>query len=164
MKSFSNSSKWQSNQPQKNVTGASAGRSDRRDQASTDQAHGYRDLRIWGKAMEIARLVYDLTDHFPTEERFALSGQLRRTAVAVPSMIAEGHSRMDAQVFHRSLEATLGALAELETQLELARSRNYVTDLELCYDKIRHERSMIQKILRKGQDADVSVSAQRSQS
>ena len=166
MKSFSDASKWQSNRPQKkaSVNREHSGEHINESNSKDLTGYGYRDLRIWGKAMEIARLVYDLTDDFPREERLGLAGQLRRTAVAVPSLIAEGHSRMDLKTFHRALEITLGSLAELETQLELARSRNFVTDLELCHDKIQHERSMIQKILRKGVDADSQASAYGSAS
>jgi four helix bundle protein len=53
----------------------------------------YRQLIAWQKAMELVKLVYDLTDKFPSEERFGLTLQIRKAAVSVPSNIAEGQGR-----------------------------------------------------------------------
>jgi four helix bundle protein len=80
---------------------------------------GYRELVVWNKSMELAREVYELTSHFPKEERYGLTSQMRRAAVSIPSNIAEGSKRGTKKDFVGFLRTTLGSAAELETQLIL---------------------------------------------
>lgn len=80
----------------------------------------YRDLIAWQKAMDLVEAVYDLTRSFPAEERYALTSQLRRAAVSVPSNIAEGEGRFSKRDFARFLSVALGSLREAETQIEIA--------------------------------------------
>jgi four helix bundle protein len=71
--------------------------------------------------MDLAEAVYRQTAEFPLEERYALTAQIRRAAVSVPSNIAEGQGRRTTNdEFVRFLKISLGSLCELETQLELA--------------------------------------------
>src|SRR5436190_8482882 len=79
-----------------------------------------KDLLIWQKGMGLAKLVYLLTQKFPTEERYGLTSQLRRAAGSVPSNIAEGQARRGTCGFLQFLSIALGSLAELETQLLLS--------------------------------------------
>lgn len=80
----------------------------------------YRDLVAWQRAMTLAELVYQSTTKFPPEERYGLTSQIRRAAVAIPSNIAEGQGRRSSDAdFVRFLSIALGSLCELETQLEL---------------------------------------------
>jgi four helix bundle protein len=74
----------------------------------------YRDLVVWQQAMELADLVYRITDKFPTQERFGLVSQMRRAAVSVPSNIAEG-SRHRTPGYISRIVIALGEHAELET-------------------------------------------------
>lgn len=85
----------------------------------------YRDLIVWQRAMEFVELVYALSRAFPADERFALTNQLRRAAVAVPSNIAEGEGRFSKADFNRFLSIALGSLRESETQIEIACRLNY---------------------------------------
>ena len=80
----------------------------------------YRDLDVWKRGMQLTTLVYRLTASFPSSERFGLVPQLQRSAVSVPSNIAEGHQRDSTRDFSRFLSIGQGSLAELETQLILA--------------------------------------------
>ncbi|WP_024585842.1 four helix bundle protein [Aliihoeflea sp. 2WW] len=80
----------------------------------------YRDLTVWKEAMEIAELVYRLTRAFPREEAFGLTSQMRRSAVSIPSNIAEGFGRAQRKVFIQFLRIAQGSLKELETQLMLS--------------------------------------------
>jgi four helix bundle protein len=80
----------------------------------------FRDLHVWQKAMELARLVYLQTEEFPKSETFGLRMQLRRSAVNVASHIADGHGRLTDAELRRSLSSARGSLYELETQAELA--------------------------------------------
>ena len=79
-----------------------------------------RDLIAWQKAMVLVRAVYLLSDGFPTNERFGLTSQMRRSAVSVPSNIAEGHGRLSDRYLRNFLGTARGSLFDLETQLLLS--------------------------------------------
>jgi four helix bundle protein len=87
----------------------------------------YRDLKVWQQAMAVAKAVYELTSVFPKTEIYALSSQLQRAAVSIPSNIAEGHARQSPGDFARYLSIAMGSAAELETQLLLAQELGYTT-------------------------------------
>ncbi len=80
----------------------------------------YRDLIAWQKAMALVRSVYALTGAFPPDERFGLTVQMRRSAISVPSNIAEGHGRLSDRALRMFLGNARGSLFELETQALLA--------------------------------------------
>jgi four helix bundle protein len=88
----------------------------------------HRNLRVWQAGTELADVIYAATSGFPTEERFGLAAQMRRAAVSVPSNIAEGAARASNAEFLRFLHTARGSLAELDTQMEIARRRGYMTD------------------------------------
>ena len=87
----------------------------------------YRQLIAWQKAMELVKLVYDLTDDFPSEERFGLTLQIRKAVVSIPSNIAEGQGRNSTKEFINHLSIAYGSLMETETQTLVAQMRNYST-------------------------------------
>jgi four helix bundle protein len=80
----------------------------------------FRDLQIWQKSMQLAVAVYRLTKDFPREEIYGLTSQLRRSAVSVPSNIAEGQGRSNLGEFKQFLGIARGSNCELQTQLEIA--------------------------------------------
>jgi four helix bundle protein len=86
----------------------------------------YRDLIAWQKAMELARQTYAVTEQFPQSETFGLRMQLRRSAVNAATFIADGHGRLTDAENRRSLGVARGAINELQTQLELAASLNFL--------------------------------------
>ena len=90
-------------------------------------AKPHRRLRVWQAAMELAETVYRVTDHFPAQERYGLASQMQRAAVSVPSNIAEGAGRATVAEFLHFLHAARGSLAELDTQIEIAWRREYLT-------------------------------------
>jgi carbamoyl-phosphate synthase large subunit len=98
----------------------------------------FRDLEVWQVSMALAKAVYALTARFPREERYGLSSQLQRAAVSIPSNIAEGHARATTRDYARFVSIALGSVAELETQLLLARAFEMGSDeasaetLQLC--------------------------------
>lgn len=87
----------------------------------------YRDLKVWQLGMEVAKEVYVLTRGFPRHEVYGLSSQVQRSAVSVPSNIAEGHAKESTKDYLRHLSIASGSLAELEIQLTLAESLGYCT-------------------------------------
>jgi carbamoyl-phosphate synthase large subunit len=82
--------------------------------------HSYQDLKVWQQAMKLAAEVYKITERLPAEERFALTDQLRRSAVSIPSNIAEGQRRYGDAETRNFCSIALGSTAELETQLLLS--------------------------------------------
>ncbi|HEY5650482.1 MAG TPA: four helix bundle protein [Acidimicrobiia bacterium] len=81
----------------------------------------FRQLRVWSQAMSLCERVYEATSQHPTDERFGMVAQSRRSAVSVASNIAEGAGRPGRTEFARFLGYALGSLSELETQVEIAR-------------------------------------------
>ncbi len=84
------------------------------------KARYYRDLLVWQKGIQLAKLVYQLTKGLPADERFGLISQMRRAAVSVPANIAEGQARHTTGEFIQFISHAEGSLAELDTHLVLA--------------------------------------------
>ena len=81
--------------------------------------------------MSLVVEVYEITKSFPAIERFALTTQLRRAAVAVPSNIAEGHARSTRGEYKNFLSIARGSVIEVEVQLTLAERLGYVQSQQL---------------------------------
>ena len=80
----------------------------------------YRDLKVWQKSYELCLKIYRITGKFPKEEKYGLTSQLRRSAVSVPSNIAEGYGRKTTADYIRMLYIAYGSICEVETQILLA--------------------------------------------
>ena len=80
----------------------------------------FRELTFWVKSMDLAKEIYRLTDDFPKQEIYGLSSQMRRSAVSIPSNIAEGKQRNSLKEYIQFLYIAYGSSAELETQMLLA--------------------------------------------
>ncbi len=87
----------------------------------------YKELIVWQKAISLCVRVYQVTDSFPKSEIYGLTSQIRRSAVSIPSNIAEGHSRGKKE-FIQFLRIAFGSGAELETQLLIALKIKYLTE------------------------------------
>ena len=83
----------------------------------------YKELDAWKLSMTMAETAYDITDLFPDRERHGLTAQLRKCAVSVPSNIAGGQVRGTARFGLFFIRVALGSVAEMDTQMELARRR-----------------------------------------
>jgi four helix bundle protein len=86
---------------------------------------GYRDLKAWQIAVDLAEDVYSVSEDWPVREQFGLTSQERRAAVSVPPNIAEGQGRVGRKEFRHHLSIAYGSLCELETLIHLARRRGY---------------------------------------
>jgi four helix bundle protein len=82
-------------------------------------------LLVWQRAIQLTVVIYHLTQGFPHEEVYGLSSQIRRSAVSVPSNIAEGQGRLTVGEFRQFLGIARGSNYELQTQLEIARSLGF---------------------------------------
>ena len=85
----------------------------------------FKELKIWQKGFDIAVKSFDLVDTFPKEQKFGISSQITRSAVSIPSNIAEGSSRFSEKDYCRFIEISLGSTFELETQLLIAKAANF---------------------------------------
>ena len=95
----------------------------------------YRDMIVWQKSMDLAIEIYKLVKLLPKEEIYALSDQMRRAAVSVPSNIAEGQSRNKTKEFLQFLSIARGSNAELFTQLLICEKVGYLTEKQTLYAK-----------------------------
>ena len=86
----------------------------------------YQDLKVWQKAIDLTTVIYQLVKHLPNDERYAISDQMRRAVVSVPSNIAEGRGRGTNKEFVRYLLMSRGSLWELSTQLEICERLHYL--------------------------------------
>ena len=86
----------------------------------------YQELIAWQRAMDLAEEVYTASRDFPREEIYALTNQIRRAAVSIPSNIAEGQGRRTTADFLRHLSIAYGSLCELETQILIAQRLRYL--------------------------------------
>lgn len=100
--------------------------------------HRFKDLEIWKKSREFCSEIYEVTCHFPDEEKFGLTNQLRRASVSVPSNIAEGCSRRSNKDFSRFLEIAIGSLYEVETQLLISNDLGFLSDEKLNTLIVKH--------------------------
>ncbi len=114
---------------------------------SSNAIVSYRDLTAWQKAMDLTEKVYAETAKLPNRERFGLVAQMRRSAVSVPSNIAEGWGRGQTQDFPRHLSIARGSVFELTTQAEICQrlclAGNWAAILERANEVGRIVRGLI---------------------
>ena len=114
------------------------------------KVESYRDLLVWQKSMELVGAIYELIGKLPKEERFALTDQMRRSAISIPSNIAEGYERNSTKDYLRFLSIAKGSKAELSTQLDICKMLGYAGDIEsaqaLCTEIGKMLNSIIKKL------------------
>jgi four helix bundle protein len=109
----------------------------------------FRNLLVWQKSHELALEIYRLSRDFPREELYGLTSQIRRSAVSVPSNIAEGCARGSDPDFARFLVIAMGSSSELEYQLILSKDLGYVdtTMHESLERKIMEIKKMLSSLI-----------------
>lgn len=88
----------------------------------------FRNFTVWKNAIELAKMIYKVTEVFPTTEKFGLISQIQRASISIASNIAEGSSRKSETEFARFLEIAIGSAFEVETQLIIAKELNYIDE------------------------------------
>lgn len=101
----------------------------------------FTELKVWQRSHALALAIYDLTRHYPEEERYGLTSQLRRAAVSVPANIAEGSKRRGALDYARFLNQAESSLAETEYLLILSRDLQYLEE-DVARDQLREAREI----------------------
>ena len=91
----------------------------------------YKKVEAYKKAKELIVYIYSLVKKFPSYEQYAISDQIRRSAISIPSNIAEGLGRMSVKERIHFIEIAYGSLTEVTCQLDIAQSLGYITEEEL---------------------------------
>ena len=86
----------------------------------------FKELKVWQKSYDLCLNMYRITKAFQHEERYGLSSQMRRSAVSIPSNIAEGYGRKTTIDYVRMLYISYGSVCELETQILLAGDLGFI--------------------------------------
>jgi four helix bundle protein len=107
----------------------------------------YKDLNVWKVSLDLVEYVYGEVKKFPQDERFALTDQLKRAVVSIPSNIAEGSNRNTDKEFIQFLYIALGSASEVETQLIIAERLHYTKDIQAIMDKITQIRKMLNALI-----------------
>jgi four helix bundle protein len=102
----------------------------------------HKDLEAWRQSIELVKTIYQATATFPKQEVYGITSQIRRSAVSVPSNIAEGAARNSLKEFIQFLYISLGSLSELETQWIIAGELGFTDNTEII-EKIETIRKII---------------------
>ena len=112
----------------------------------------YKEFTVWQKSMDLAVEIYKLVKLLPKEETYALSDQMRRAVVSIPSNIAEGQGRNSTREFIKFLSIARGSQCEIETQLQLCIQIGYLREdetkkaLNLCEEISKMLNSLVKKL------------------
>jgi four helix bundle protein len=116
-----------------------------------DKIRSFRDLEIWQRGIILTETVYESTRAFPNEELYGLVSQLRRTAVSIPSNIAEGFAMRHNKEYKQFLRISLGSCAELTTQVIIAYKLRFIADkaADAMVNEIEEISRMIMSLIKK---------------
>lgn len=112
----------------------------------------HNDLKVYQESMNLVVEIYKITGNFPESEKFGLTSQIRRAVISIPSNISEGAARGSKKDFKRFLFISLGSATELETQIEISKRLNYISDINDVNDKIFYIKRMLIKLIQSLKD------------
>ena len=107
--------------------------------------HNYKEFKVWKRSIALNVLIYKCTRSFPVEEKFGLVSQMRRSAISIPSNIAEGSGRRTDKDFAHFLSIAHGSICELESQLFISLELKFISKED--FEKVIYELKEIQKML-----------------
>jgi four helix bundle protein len=90
----------------------------------------HKDLKVWQNSIDFVTVIYSVTKNYPQSEKFGLTNQIRRSAVSIPSNIAEGSARNHNKEFIQFLYIALSSASELDTQLRISLNLEFITTKE----------------------------------
>ncbi len=110
----------------------------------------HEDLKVWQESIQFVTQIYEITKNFPKSELYGIVSQIRRSAISIPSNIAEGAGRNHKKEYIQFCYISLGSLAELETQIIIASNLKYIENktLKQFTTIIRHIRSMLSGLIK----------------
>ena len=111
----------------------------------------YRDLDIWNAGITLVKDIYKTTETFPKNELYCLISQMRRSAISIPSNVAEGFRRYYNKEYKQFLYISLGSCAELETQVTIAKELKYIKEEKetALLEKLDHICRMVSNLIKK---------------
>ena len=113
----------------------------------------YKELIVWQKSMELAKVIYALTSKLPKNEVYGIVSQMQRSAVSIPSNIAEGHKRGTRKDYSQFLRMALGSAAELETQIILVQDIYKPIEVKESINLVIEVQKILTVIIKKLQSA-----------
>ncbi|MEA3374442.1 MAG: four helix bundle protein [Campylobacterota bacterium] len=114
----------------------------------------HKRLDVWKQSVDLVTDIYQLTQQFPSDEKFGLTNQIRRAAVSIPSNIAEGAARQSNKEFIQFLYIALGSCSEVETQLTISHNLHYCHHQEILAKNETIKR-MLQGLIKKRKSENV---------
>lgn len=108
----------------------------------------HTDLNLWKESMKLVEVTYKLTRHFPQEELYGLTSQIKRSSISIPSNIAEGAGRKGKKEWIRFLYIAMGSLSELETQMLIAIRLEFIEKDQSYFNQIKYVRNMINQLIK----------------
>ncbi|RPA69887.1 four helix bundle protein [Cyclobacteriaceae bacterium YHN15] len=110
--------------------------------------HRYKELNVWQKSIDLAVEVYRITEKLPIQEKYGLISQMNKSAVSIPSNIAEGAGRNGKKEFDNFLGIALGSSFELDTQIIISNRLDYINDRDFqqLESELEHLQNMIVKL------------------
>jgi len=108
----------------------------------SQKVNTHHDLDVWKRSISYVTKIYELTETFPSEERFGLISQIRRSAISIPSNVAEGAARRSDKEFLQFLYISLGSVAELETQLIISNNLKFVESSDQLFSELNEIKKM----------------------
>jgi four helix bundle protein len=111
----------------------------------------FKDLEIWKRSIKLVENIYKITKTFPQEELYGLTSQLRRSAVSIPSNIAEGFGRFHKNEYKQFLHIAIGSCAEVSTQIIIASKPGYLENAqaEILVNELEEISKMTMGIIKK---------------
>jgi four helix bundle protein len=106
----------------------------------------FKDLKVWQKSYQLCLEIYRVTRKFPKEEIYTLISQIRRSALSIPSNIAEGYGRKTTPEYIHSLYIAYGSICELETQLLLSGDLGYIETANM--KKLEDDLGAVERMLK----------------
>ena len=113
----------------------------------SDKINSHKDLKVYQEALLLVKDIYCITSHFPKEELYGLTSQMKRCAISIPSNIAEGSGRKGNAELIRFLYISLGSLSELETQLDISIMLNFTKENKDIQNRIYFIKNMLSKLI-----------------
>jgi four helix bundle protein len=110
----------------------------------------YRELKVWQKSFELCKSIYKITKKFPRKEQYSLTSQIRKSAISIPSNIAEGYGRGTTKEYIHFLYIAYGSICELETQILLSKDFGYISeeDKNDLLEKVKEVERMLHALIK----------------
>jgi len=112
-----------------------------------DRMKDYKELDVWKKGIDLVIAIYEEIKIFPKDERYALTDQIKRSVVSIPSNIAEGASRNTTKELIQFLYIARGSASELETQIIIAEKLGYIKKNKTLNNEITVIRKMLNALI-----------------